>query len=44
MDGSDDFILVEDEDEVSEPEPSLPEAMPESQKIALGERLSLIHI
>jgi len=40
MDESDDFILVEDEDEVSEPEPSLPEAMPESQKIALGERFS----
>ena len=40
MGESEDFILVEDEDEVSEPEPSLPEAMPESQKIALGERFS----
>ena len=40
MGESEDFILVEDEDEVSEPEPSLPEAMSESQKIALGERFS----
>ena len=40
MDESEDFILVEDEDAISESETPLPEAMPESQKIALGDRFS----
>ena len=40
MDESEDFILVEDEDTISEPESPLPEAMPESQKIALSDRFS----
>ena len=42
MDGSDDFILVEDEADESTSEEHLAKAIPESQKVALG--LSLIHI
>ena len=40
MDESDDFILVEDEGESSDPIESLPVPMPESQKTALSERFS----
>ena len=40
MGESEDFILVEDEDDISEPEKPLPEAMPETQKAALSERFS----
>ena len=40
MDGPDDFILVEDDDEISPPDELLPEATPKSDKVALGERFS----
>jgi len=40
MGESEDFILVEDEDDISEPEKPLPEAMPETQKAALSERFT----
>jgi Cd2+/Zn2+-exporting ATPase len=40
MDDSEDFILVEDDDEVSTPAESSPEAMTDSQNVALGERFS----
>ena len=40
MDGTDEFILVEDDDEEIPPENPLPEAMPEEQKVALSERFS----
>ena len=40
MDESEDFILVEDENDLSEPENPLPEAMPDAQKVALSERFS----
>ena len=40
MGESEDFILVEDEDDFSEPKKPLPEAMPETQKAALSERFS----
>ena len=42
MDGSDDFILVEDDEEVSSPEPPLQESVPEPKKVALRERFSRI--
>jgi Cd2+/Zn2+-exporting ATPase len=40
MDDSEDFILVEDDDEISTPAESSPEAMTDSQNVALGERFS----
>ncbi|MDE0707354.1 MAG: cation-translocating P-type ATPase [Candidatus Poseidoniales archaeon] len=40
MDESEDFILVEDEDEPSTSMEPLPEAIPESQKVAFSERFS----
>ena len=40
MDGPDDFILVEDDDEISPPDEPLPETTQKSEKVALGERFS----